>query len=196
MKWFITKTPARIFALFMFVQMLGTAASAQVKYHAKEKVQLSVSGTSTMHDWDMKSSKGESNATFTLSPAGQITGLSFLSFVTAAKELKSEHSGMDKNAYKALKTTQSPIISYNLTSATVAPDGTVKCQGKLTIAGVTKDTELVGSIKTNADNSVNVKGSKKISMQQFNVDPPTFMMGAVKTGNDVTISFDITYTKQ
>jgi hypothetical protein len=50
--------------------------------------------------------------------------------------------------------------------------------------------------RINPDNSITIKGSRKISMQQFNVDPPTFMMGAVKTGNDVTISFDITYTKQ
>lgn len=174
-----------------------TAGSfAQVKYHAKEKVNLSVSGTSSMHDWDMKSSKGESNVTFTMNAAGQITGLSFLSFVTPAKELKSDRSGLDKNAYKALKTNQSPIIAFNLTSATVTPDGSIKCQGKLTIAGVTKDTDLIATSRINPDNSITVKGSRKISMQQFDIDPPTFMMGAVKTGNEVTISFDITYTKQ
>ncbi|WP_173003026.1 YceI family protein [Chitinophaga sp. SYP-B3965] len=182
--------------LLILMLALVTASFAQVKYHAKENVNLSVSGTSSMHDWDMKSSKGESNVTFTMNAAGQITGLSSLSFVTLAKELKSEHSAMDKNAYKALKTSQSPIIAYNLTSATLAPDGTIKCQGKLTIAGVTKDADLAATSRINPDKSITIKGSKKISMQQFDVAPPTFMMGAVKTGNDVTISFDITYTKQ
>lgn len=182
--------------LFILMHAFTAGSFAQVKYHAKEKVNLSVSGTSSLHDWDMKSSKGESNVTFTMNAAGQITGLSFLSFVTPAKELKSDRSGLDKNAYKALKTSQSPTIAYNLTSATVEPDGTIKCRGKLTIAGVTKDTDLMATSRINPDNSITVKGSRKISMQQFNVDPPTFMMGAVKTGNDVTISFDITYTKQ
>lgn len=176
--------------------LLSQATFAQVKYHAKEKVQLTVSGTSTMHDWDMNSSKGESNATFVMNPAGQITGLSFLSFVTLAKELKSEHSAMDKNAYKALKTDRNSVISYSLTSATVLPDGTIKCFGKLTIAGVTQDTELQATAHTNADKTITVKGSKKLSMQQFSIDPPTFMMGAVKTGNDVTISFNITFNQQ
>lgn len=176
--------------------LLTQVTFAQVKYHAKEKVQLTVSGTSTMHDWDMKSSKGESNATFILNPAGQITGLSFLSFVTLAKDLKSEHSAMDKNAYKALKTDRNAVISYNLTSATVSPDGTIKCLGKLTIAGATQDTELQATAHVNADKTVTVKGSKKISMKQFSIDAPSFMMGTVKTGNDVTIAFNITYNQQ
>lgn len=189
-------TTMKPFLIKIALLLLTQVASAQVKYHAKEKVQLSISGTSSMHDWDMKSSKGESNATFILNPTGQVTGLSFLSFVTPARELKSERSAMDKNAYKALKTDRNATISYNLTSASVLPDGTIKCFGKLSIAGVTKDEELLASAHTNADNSITVKGSKKISMQQFSIDPPSFMMGAVKTGNEVTISFNITFNQQ
>jgi polyisoprenoid-binding protein YceI len=69
----------------------------------------------------------------------------------------------------------------------------IKCNGKLTVAGVTKDIDLVAKAKVNADKSINVKGSKKINMRDWDIDPPSFMMGAVKTGEEVTISFDLTF---
>ncbi|WEK34114.1 MAG: YceI family protein [Candidatus Pseudobacter hemicellulosilyticus] len=178
----------------LVLQTIAFAGFAQEKYHAKDKVTLTVSGTSTMHDWTMKSSKGEANAVFTVNGTS-VTGCTFLSFVTPSESLKSEKSSMDKNAYKALKTSSAPTLSFNLTSATVAADGTVKAQGKLSLAGTTLATELVGVAKVNADKSITVKGSKKISMKEYSIDPPSFMMGAVKTGNDVTVAFEITFTK-
>lgn len=177
--------------LLLCLQCFAFTSSAQVKYHANNNVQLVVSGTSTMHDWTMKSTKGDCNATFTLSPSGALTGLIFLSFALPAETLKSEHSSMDKNAYKSLKTTQFKTITYDLTSATVSADGTIKCQGKLTIAGSTQTAELVATYKVNADKSITVSGSKKISMKDYSVVPPTFMMGTVKTGNDITLKFDL-----
>lgn len=181
--------------VLLLLQTTAYIGFAQEKYHAKEKVTLTVSGTSTLHDWSMKSSKGESNAVFTFNNAGQLSGLTFLSFVSPAESLKSEKSAMDKNAYKALKTSSAPTLSFNITAASVAPDGTIKTQGKLSIAGTTIATDLVGVAKVNADKSITVKGSKKISMKEFNMEPPSFMMGAVKTGNDVTVAFDITFNK-
>jgi len=29
-------------------------------------------------------------------------------------------------------------------------------------------------------------------MQQYNIAPPTFMLGAVKTGNDIVLTFNLT----
>jgi len=175
--------------------VLSTLSYGQVKYHAKDDLNLLVSGTSTLHDWDMKEAKGECNAVFTLNPAGQITGLTSLSFVAPAEGLKSEHSGMDKNAYKALKTAANPNISYSLVSATVGADGVIKCQGKLTIAGVTQNTELVANYKINVDKSITVMGKKNISMKDFKMEPPTFMMGTIKTGNDIVLKFDVSLRK-
>jgi len=181
-----------IVAAFCLITSIG---SSQVKYHAKDDLNLLVSGTSTLHDWDMKEAKGECNAVFTLNAAGQPTGLTSLSFIAPAEGLKSEHSGMDKNAYKALKTEANPTISYNMTSATVGADGTIKCQGKLTIAGFTQNTELVATYKVNADKSITVNGKKNISMKDFKMEPPTFMMGTIKTGNDIVLKFDVSLRK-
>lgn len=173
-------------------------AFAQVKYSSKS-LSLTVSGTSTLHDWDMKSSTGTIEANFALNAAGAITAVNGLSFSTKGESLKSGHDAMDKNAYKALKVDKAPAITFTSNSATItsldASNFSVKSVGKLTIAGATLDAEIVATCKVNADKTITVMGSKKISMKEFGMAPPTFMMGTIKTGNDVTLKFDLKLNK-
>ena len=186
---------ARKLPLLFSLQLFCLFAGAQVKYNSAT-ADLVVSGTSTLHDWTMKSAKAECSAVFSLNAAGKISGLSGLVFSAPVNALKSDHTAMDKNAYKALKTDKNPAISFTLTSVTVTPAAgsasTVTCTGKLTIAGATRDAQLVAVCKPSADNTINVTGSEKISMKDFSIDPPTFMLGTVKTGNDITLSFNLT----
>jgi len=179
--------------------MLFVNAFAQVKYSSKNNLSLVVSGTSTLHDWDMKSADGAFEGTFTLNAAGAITAVSGISFTTTAKALKSGHGAMDKNAYKALKVDQNATIHFRAASGTVsAVDATnfvVKSMGKLTIAGTSKDVEISATCKVNPDRTINIMGSKKLAMKEFSMEPPSFMMGTIKTGNDVTLKFDLKLTK-
>lgn len=178
--------------------LLFIGAFAQVKYSNKNAASLVVSGTSTLHNWDMKSAQGNCEATITLNAAGALTALNGLSFSTNALELKSGKGAMDKNAYKALKTDKSPNITYTAATSTVSGSGTdyvVKTNGKLTIAGATLDAEVIATCKVHPDKTVTVTGSKKISMKDFGMVPPSFMMGTIKTGNDVTLKFDFTLSK-
>lgn len=174
-------------------------AGAQVRYSAKDNLNLVVSGTSTLHDWDMKSAKGDCVAVFAANAAGALTGITSLQFSTPAESLKSEHSAMDKNAYKALKTDKAAVISFAAAAGTVtgseAAGYQVKCTGKLTIAGTTRDEEVVAFCKVNADKSITVTGSTKIAMKDYGMTPPSFMMGTIKTGNDVVLKFNLTLKK-
>jgi polyisoprenoid-binding protein YceI len=185
---------ARRLPLLFSLQLLCLFAGAQIRY-SSSATDLLVSGTSTLHDWTMKSAKAECNAVFEFNPAGQISGLNTMTFSTPATALKSDHSAMDNNAYKALRTDKTPMISYTLTSVNVTAGAsgasTVTCVGKLTIAGATRETQLVAVCKVNSDNSITVSGAQKISMKDFSIDPPTFMFGTIKTGNDIVLSFNL-----
>ncbi len=185
--------------LFLFsLQLLSFLSHAQDRYTASF-IELTVSGTSTLHDWTMKSVKGDCTVQISVAPGGQITGLSALNFSTPVNGLKSDHSGMDNNAYKALKSDKNPVISYNLSSVTIAPAAggasTVTCKGTVTLAGATRDEEVVALCKTNPDNTITVKGTRKISMSDFKIDPPTFMLGTIKTGNDIVLNFTLVLKK-
>jgi hypothetical protein len=159
-----------------------------------DNVTLTISGTSTLHDWEMKSDKGRVEVILGVGTNARLTGLAGLKFSIAAESLKSDKTSMDKNAYKALKTGTEKSIVFVLTSAAITQVNessyTVKAVGNLTIAGKTKETNLTADVKYNStDKSYTITGAKKINMTEFDVKPPSFMLGSVKTGKDITISF-------
>lgn len=187
----------RILGIIVLVSLLNLSLTGQVKYTAKDNIKLTVSGTSTMHDWEMKTSTGSCDATFMMDGSGVITGLSKMSFKTTSKSLKSGKGGMDKNAYKALKADTNPEISAVLKSATITSKGgsyTINGKIDLTIAGKTMETDLIAQAKAEGENIV-VTGEKKIDMKEYDVSPPSFMLGTVKTGKDVTLKFNLTLSK-
>lgn len=188
---FIKKVVLSLFLL----QLAFLSTTAQVKFHAKDDLNLLVSGTSTLHDWDMKAAKGECKAIITFNDSGRITNITDLTFVAPAEGLKSGHEGMDINAYKALKTDRFKTITFILSAAKVNADGTINGIGKLTIAGVTHDAELIVTYKINHDKSVSISGSKKINLFYYNMQPSVFMGGLFKIGDEINVKFDLTLFK-
>ena len=88
--------------LIAFSLILSIGAFAQAKYSSKT-LSLTVSGTSTLHDWDMKSSVGTFEGNFTLNAAGALTAVNGLSFTTKAESLKSGHDAMDKKCLQSFE---------------------------------------------------------------------------------------------
>src|SRR6185369_1129197 len=146
-------------------------------------------GTSTLHNWEMKSADIAIEAIFKTSPEGKPTQLDAIKVIIPAETLKSGKGAMDKNAYSSLKTEKFKTISFVMTNSKME-SGKITGSGSLTIAGVTQkiDFEVTGTIKP--DNSIQCKGEKRMKMTDFNVEPPTFMMGTIKTGNEIVISLD------
>lgn len=196
------KTTKHIFSHFflLIVSLFGTLLlSGQTKFLAKT-ITVKLEGTSTLHDWEMNAdNKASSEATFSIA-GDKVTGISNLSFVLPATSLKSDHKAMDKNTYKALKTEDNPTINFVMTSGSIAyVEGNmyqIKCNGKLTIAGTTRETDVVAVGKYNpADKSFVVSGVKKMKMTDFDVKPPSVMLGTIKTGNDIIVTYNVKYTK-
>jgi len=177
------------FALFITV-------TAQTNYRTNV-VDIKLNGTSNLHDWQMKAVSGTSAASFVVTN-GKVTSLSKLDFSLPVKSLKSGKSGMDKNTYKALNSDVNPNISFVLTSGTVVSTGgnnyKLNCQGKMSIAGKTNQTELVASgIYNPADKSFTVTGIKKMKMTDYNVKPPTALFGTITTGDAISISYNLKF---
>ncbi|MEO8765972.1 MAG: YceI family protein [Ginsengibacter sp.] len=172
---------------------------SQTNYQS-HSMDISLTGTSTLHDWEMKAATGKSEAEFTIGTDGTITSLSKLSFTLPAVSLKSGHTAMDKNTYKALKTADNPNISFVLTTATVTSKGSnnylLTCTGAMSIAGTVKQTDLEATATYDpADKSFTVTGVKKMKMTDYNVKPPTVMLGTIKTGNAISIAYNLKFTR-
>jgi polyisoprenoid-binding protein YceI len=149
----------------ILVFAVSVVIHAQVAYNTSS-AKIEITGTSTLHDWSMASEKAYCNASFKFDGANLIN-LSSLSFVISVQSLKSDHNGMDKNAYKALRAEKYPLISFNSSYANIhsnSPNSyVISANGKLTISGVTKDVWLVGVTRVNPDDmSISTTGFFKI----------------------------------
>lgn len=180
----------RTLSLTLVLALAAFAASADKFLGAGGSV-VRIEGTSTLHSWTMEGpsingqieapAPGHGNA-----PAKAVVAIPVTS-------IKSEHAKMDKLMAEALKAKQHPEIRFEMTSAT--PRSTngdtfvLETKGKLTIAGVTRDVAFDVQGSRSADGRYTLTGQAPIRMTQYGIKPPTAMMGTIKTGDDVKVTF-------
>jgi len=160
---------------------------------------MKLSGTSTLHDWEMNTGSFSGGAQFVVGDgeAQAIDALSALTFTLPVRNLESDKNGLDKNAYKALKANKYENIVYKLASAKVIPDKAgnhlVKTNGNLTVAGVMREVSMDVHCYINKDASIRCSGSEKLKMTDYGVEPPTFLLGAMTTGDAITLDFTLVF---
>ena len=150
---------------------------------------IKVLGTSNMHDWTMDAQTFSCEANFTVNN-GVLEGINSLNFTLPVSNLKGKENLLNSRAHKALDAEKHKTISFQLTKATVVPgQKIVIATGNLTISGVTKAITLKSTYVINADKTITFKGSESVKMSNHGVKAPSFMMGALKTGDEVKIDF-------
>jgi len=173
--------------------MLANLSGFAQSYSLSGAPLITVAGTSTMHDWTMTSKEATCQATFETDANGNPTKISSLVINIPAESLKSGKGAMDKNAYNALKTDKNKQITFQI-SSTQINGKSISSNGNLTIAGSTKSTDVTATFELLSNKSIQLKGSKTLKMTEYKVEPPSFMFGSVKTGDEITISFQLTLT--
>lgn len=179
-----------ILTLFSLTFTFNHQVSGQTTYHVADGSKIIVAGTSTLHDWTMQADKFNVDAAATVK-ADQIVSLSALTFSLPVVNLKSKEKSMDTRAYKALKSDEFKDITFKLTNAVVVPEQKViKATGILTISGVSKTISF--PVEYHVTNGiVSLKGSKGIKMSEYGIKVPSFMLGAMKTGDDLKINISL-----
>jgi polyisoprenoid-binding protein YceI len=184
---------AAIFTTAM-VLLLGSL-SAQNTFSVKT-FKMSVSGTSSAHDWESDVTKLTADGKMTVT-GSNLEKLQSLQVTVPAKSIVSTKGKiMDNKTYEALKADANPNISFQLSEIeSITPSGgsyTVKAKGNLTIAGVRKPVSMSVTASVASTGQVSFKGSKKINMLDFGMEPPKALGGMIKVGPEVTIAFELT----
>lgn len=179
------KQTTTLIAFFLAALCFGFKAQAQTTYKLNPKESsFKVLGTSTLHDWHMEGA--EASGQCVVNADGSIVSGNV---TLQAESLKSGKGGMDKNAYKALKTGDYADISFTVS----AVEGD-KISGSLTIAGVNKPVTFEGNVSQNGD-KITVSGTTEFLLTDFKIDPPKALMGTVKTGDKVSLEIKSTFIK-
>lgn len=177
-----------LFTLFVvFGINLGLS---QENYMLSPESVLTVDGTSTLHDWMVTAN--------TFSGSLNIDAQVFkeISFEADVAGIKSTRGAtMDKKTHNALKKEEHPKVMFSATDVTFSEGDNQSISGKLNVAGVEKDVVITASIK-NSSGNIQLTGNYKITLQEYNMEPPTAMFGSIVVGDDVTVNFDLVFAKE
>jgi polyisoprenoid-binding protein YceI len=171
--------------------LLTTSVAFSQKPYSLKSHKMSIDGTSSLHDWTSDVTKIDWSGNIT-AEGNSVKAISDVNLKITVADIKSEKGGMmDDKTYEAFKSEQFPTITFKLTSATVT-GSTIKANGTLTMAGVSKPIVMNVATKVLADGSVHLSGSQVINMKDYKMTPPKAVMGTIKVGEKVTLLFELT----
>ncbi len=191
MKTEMTRLIFTVLSLFAFC----TSVSAQNPVLVDKESRISISGTSNLHDW--KEAAEEFSIDLKLSTDGaSMPVIDMVIFKCKAASITSDNSIMTNKTHNALNVAKHPEIHFisEKQSALMIVDGKFSStiSGVLTINGIAKQVAVPVDGRLNGG-KLHVKGEKLLRMSDFEIKAPTALMGTLKTGNDVTVSFDVSF---
>ena len=172
-----------------FILFLSFPVFAQSKFMVGPETELKILGTSTLHDWEMVSSEATGDGMF-LIQNGKLQHVHSLKVSMPAESIKSGKNAMDKNTYAALKTKKFKQVNFELAEIVKSGADTWKVKGNFTIAGVTNSASFEVKGTQEGDNYRFV-GEYPFKLTDYSIDPPTALLGTIKTGNEVSMHFNV-----
>ncbi len=191
MKYLLTLV-CTVFSVTMFAQ----------HYNLVQTSSISISGTSTLHEWSVNAEKKEGslliNSKKNTENYLKKGAISLVSLIVPASSLHSEKGEtMDNKMHRALKAEEYPEIIFELSTpisfdAITETNSTVMAEGLMHIAGVKKaiNTQIVACF---TNGILAFSGKIPLKLSDFNIEPPTAMFGQIETGNDIMVNFKLQF---
>jgi len=180
--------------LFLFFGFQISGFSQVIYTLNSSESSLIIQGTSSVHDWESKVEDFDIEITLTDADLANLN-IESLVLLAKAKSIKSGKRIMDKKILSALKEEDFPNIRFELTEVQSTNEDSTNVFGMLTMAGNSQEVMVVGKIST-WENGIKITGNKKLLMSDFEIEPPTAMLGTLKTGDEVTIEFNFFLKQQ
>ncbi len=170
------------------------------------EVSFTIIGTSNVRDWEIESD--EMTGTVVFGPAffggGDDPDQWFeeISLRIANESLDSGISAMNSAMHDNLETDEHPELRYRLgrvdrvTGSVDSGNLTFRVYGVATAAG--NDHRFMHDVDVTLqdDGTYHVSGSMDLRFTQFNIEPPTFMRGALTTDNEMQVEYSFTLVEQ
>ncbi len=195
----------RSFSLMLLLILLAGRLTAQpgnaVPISIQAGTTLRLDGNSTMHEYSATASvvTGSIMADSALlgwRPSGGARFFRQAELTIPVKEMHSGNAKLDDKMYDALGADDHPNILYRLTGDTIVAGSradtlTLLTSGILSVGGKEKVIELPLVLTRDRDSTVHVRGRRDLLMTDFGIEPPSMMLGLLKTDDKVIISFDV-----
>ena len=180
--------------IICLLTLIAYTASAQGIYQMASLSDVTIYGTSNVHDWSEHCEKIQGSVRV-MEEEGTLK-MSDLNFKVEVSHIKSGKSTMDEYTYEALEKNSHPTIAFKAKMVGVEQKAStylIQAKGTMTIAGQSRPEMVLAVCKRNPHGFM-CSGEKSIDMTDFGVEPPSVMFGAMTVGKDVDVKFEIQIT--
>ena len=183
-----------LLSVFVLATTAAAAGAQSAKIALAPASSVTVEGTSNVHNWHATSTELTSTIQMAAPPAAG-SKVESVTLSLPVVSLKSGKGGLDKNLHKALKADQNPTITFVMKTYNAQPQGdafAAVITGLLTVNGVEKEITANATMSGDTKTGLKALGSATFKMTDFGVKPVTALMGTIRTGDQVTVKFDLT----
>jgi len=191
--------------ILLFTGFLTESIRAQQITYVPEKVsKLWIEGRSNVSEFECQANQYFAEATIFDDTQREIEFLQsvdervFLQVEIRVDGFECGKSRMNRDLQEALKSAEFPEITFLFDSATLldTPPNEdeafeIEVLGSLTVAGNKRDIQFVTRAYFLQEHRVRAIGKTTIRMSDFNVEPPTALMGLIKAEDELSVNFDL-----
>jgi hypothetical protein len=179
--------------LIAVVGLVGWASMERFSFASGSRIW--VEGTSTLHAWTCNAPQINGTLDATSNETG-ITGITGLTVAVPVSALDCDNGTMNGKLRDALGASG---IGFTLNDARVGNVNNgrfaVEANGLLTIRNTTRSYRIAAEGREVGNGQYRFTGSVPITMSDFGVRPPTALLGTIRTGDRVTVHFDVTVAR-
>jgi polyisoprenoid-binding protein YceI len=194
-----------LFTLSALMAAAATTAGAQsasaIRLRLDPSSEVTIEGTSSMHAFHCKTNKimayVDVDPGYTKDLTKVARPIAAVKVNIVVKTLTCGNGQMDRNLYSTLKADENELIKYTLSGYDIL-DGSAspsafaaKTTGMLAIAGQEKPIAMKISAERLSDGKAIAKGEQTLRMSDFGINPPSFMFGTLKVGDEITVKFNL-----
>lgn len=188
------------FLLLVTIQ-LAEAQNSDVQLLLDEH-EMVIDGTSNVRDWGANVNTIEATVVlsqFDLSDLSSLTPDHFktMELIMPVGDIESDSGRLTKNLQGYLKGDEYPTITFNLNDVeSVTVNGNraeIVANGIVNAAGVDHETTMNVTATVN-DGRITFAGSQDLLMTDFDIKPPTAMLGSIRARDEITVIYSLTFS--
>jgi hypothetical protein len=182
--------------LFLFLAFSAESMSQSSYILNPVNSEMAILGTSSLHDWQMEVKDINCSATM-ITDGKNVRGIRDARFNCVTTSIVSDYKLMDKKTYEALKADEFSSIDFKMTDGKVnsisANEFSGIASGYLSIAGQKREVDIPFKGYLWMEGQVKLEGKVVLKMSEFNIEPPTALLGSLKTGDEVSIVYSFLF---
>ncbi len=195
----MTKTTSRVLSVVGAALAVGAWTYAAAPLKLAPESRLWVDGTSTVRSWTCKAGVVDAAVETTTENAvpavlGGENAVKAVTFTVPTEKMDCNNGTMNGHMWKAIKAKDFPTITFLLGTYTIAKgadSSKATLNGTLSIGGVTKPITMETKLSLADNGAMRVAGTYELNMKDYDLKPPTLMLGTMKVGEKVKVGFDL-----